>query len=208
MNSIREKRESIVHVQNVFLVNPIRIYPARETEKYIVAYEPKIYRTHYLVYKISKDLLGKVENPIKIGKFVDINIREDFRKSIKFTDPNSSIEGKNVTVRIIPTRYYNIPPLYATIFSFRWRKTGAGGVDQLDYEISECPTIANSTTINTICYKKIGSQVSFGGTHGTYTYVVLAPEKGRYRVGEWVKISNVSKSGRQYKYSDPITVDL
>jgi len=115
---------------------------------------------------------------------------------------------KTVIVRIIPTRYAKLEPIYGTIFNFKWRRTGAGGVDQLDYEISECPTIANSTTINTVCYKKIGSQVSFGGTHGTYTYIVLAPEKGRYRIGEWIKISNVSKSGRQYKYSDPITVDL
>jgi len=202
------KRYSILHIQNVFLVNPIRVYPARETEKYVVAYEPKIYRTHYLVYKISKDLIGKVENPIKIGKFVDINIREDFRKSIKFTDPNSSIEGKNVIVRIIPTRYYNIPPLYATIFNFKWRRTGAGGVDQLDYEITECPMISNATTVNVVCYKKIGSQVSSGGTHGTYTYIVLSSERGRYRIGQWIKVSNVSKSGRQYSYIDPIIVDL
>jgi len=208
MNSIREKRESIIHVQNVFLVNPIRIYLNRETEKYVIGYELKRYRVHYLTYKISKELINKSENQIIANMNVDINIREDFRYALKRTDPGDNSIMKTVIVRIIPTRYSELPPIYGTIFQFTWRKTGAGGVDQLDYEISECPTISNSTTINTVCYKKIGSQVSFGGTHGTHTYIVLSSERGRYRIGQWVKISNVSKSGRQYKYVDPITVSL
>ena len=202
------KRKSIVHIQNVFLTSPVKIFVSRETGRYIIGYEPKIYRVHFLVFKIDKQLINKPENPIKINTAVDLNVREEFRYNIKKSDPNSGIEGKNITVRIIPTRYNTISPLYATIFSFRWRKTQMGGVDQLDYEISECPTIANGTTINNVCYKKIGSQVSFGGTHGTHTYIVLSSERGRYRIGQWIKISNVSKSGRQYKYVDPITVSL
>lgn len=208
MKPIREKRNSILHVQNVFLSHPISIYLARETPKYFVGYELKQYRIHHLLYKLSKDLLGKVENPINVSRAVDINVREDFRWFIKRTDPNSRIEGKTIIVRIVPTRYHDISPLYATIFSFRWRKTEMGGVDEIKYEIPECPIISNSNSVHNVCYKRIGFQRSFYGTHGTYTYVVLAPEKGRYRIGEWIKISNVSKSGRQYKYSDPITVDL
>jgi len=202
------RRKSIVHIQNVFLTSSVKIFVSRETGRYIIGYEPKIYRVHFLVFKIDKQLMNKPENPIKINTAVDLNVREEFRYNIKKSDPNSGIEGKNITVRIIPTRYGTISPLYATIFSFRWRKTQMGGVDEIEYEISECPTISNSTTINTVCYKKIGSQVSFGGTHGTHTYIVLSSERGRYRIGQWVKISNVSKSGRQYKYVDPITVSL
>jgi len=208
MKPIREKRESILHVQNVFLVNPIRIYLNRESQKYVIGYEEKHYRVHYLVYKLSKELIRKIENPIKINQAVDINVREDFRNSLKFTDPNTYGSMKTTIIRIIPTRYDDIPPLYATIFSFRWRRTGMGGVDEIKYEISECPMISNSTTVNHVCYKKIASQTSFGGTHGTYTYAILSNERGRYRIGEWIKISNVSKSGRQYEYTDPITVDL
>ena len=208
MKPIREKRESVIHVQDVFLTNPISIIYSRETGRYIIAYEPKIYRTHYLVYKIDKQLIKKIENPVKFGIAVDINVREDFRNSLKFTDPNSRIEGKNVIVRIVPTRYHDISPLYATIFSFRWRRTGMGGVDELNYKISECPKISNSSTVHSVCYKKISHQVSFGGTHGIHTYIVISNERGRYTIGEWVKISNVSKSGRQYRYVDPITVSL
>ena len=202
------KRESILHVQNVFLTNPIRIYLNRETQKYVIGYEPKIYRIHYLTYKISKELINKAENQIITNTNIDINVREDFRYTIKRTDARDNSIMKTVIVRIIPTRYAELKPIYGTIFNFKWRRTGAGGVDQLDYEISECPTIANGTTINNVCYKRISNQVSFGGTHGIHTYIVLAPQKGRYKIGEWIKISNVSKSGRQYSYVDPITVSL
>jgi len=208
MEKIRVKRNSIIHVQNVFFTTPVNIFLSRETEKYIVGYEPKIYRIHFLLYKISKDLIRKIENPIKINNPVDINVREDFRNSLKFTDPNSRVEGKTVVVRIVPTRYHDISPLYATIFSFRWRRTGAGGVDEINYKIAECPIISNSSTVHSVCYKKISHQVSFGGTHGIHTYIIISNERGRYRIGEWVKMSNVSKSGRQYRYVDPITVDL
>jgi len=202
------KRESIIHVQNVFFTTPVNIYLARETGKYVIGYEPKHYRVHYLLYKISKELIGKAENPIKINNPVDINVREDFRNSLKFTDPNSRIEGKNVIVRIIPTRYNNISPLFATIFNFKWRKTGAGGFDGVEYSISECPMISNHNSVHNVCYKRIAHQVSFGGTHGLYTFLILSRQRGTYKVGEWIKISNIGRSGRQYKYVYPITVDL
>jgi hypothetical protein len=173
-----------------------------------VGYEPKVYRTHYLLYKIDRKLVNKTENSIKFSVAVDLNVREDFRNSLKSSDPNSRINGKTVVVRIIPTRYAELQPLYATIFSFKWRRTGMGGLDLLQFQISECPMIANSGTINDVCYKRVGSQVSGGGTHGIHTYIVISNERGRYTIGEWVKISNVSKSGRQYRYVDPITVSL
>ena len=178
MKPIREKRKSILHVQNVFLSHPISIYLARETPKYFVGYELKQYRIHHLVYKISKDLLGKVENPINVSRAVDLNVREEFRYSIKKNDPDSRINGKNVTIRIVPTRYHDISPLYATIFNFKWRHTNAGGLDQLNFKIAECPIIVNSNTIGNICYKKVAHQVSSGGTHGTHTYLLVSPRKG------------------------------
>jgi hypothetical protein len=208
MKPIREKRESIIHAQNVFLTSPVNIVLNRETGKYYIGYEPKYYRVHFLCYKISRELISKVENSTRISTAVDINVREDYRYRIKKTDQSQDQLMKNVTIRIVPTRYSQLKPIYGMIFMFRWRKTGAGGLDQIEYKVSECPKISNSSTINTVCYKKIANQVSGYGTHGTHTYIILSPETGRYKIGEWIKMSNVSKSGRQYVYIDPITVSL
>ena len=202
------KRESIIHAQNVFFTTPVNIFLSRETGRYIIAYEPKIYRTHYLLYKIDKQLVNKAENSVKFSTAVDVNIREDFRNSLKFNDPNSKIKGKNVVVRVVPTRYTELQPIYGMIFNFRWRKTGAGGFDDIKYDISECPMISNSNSVHDVCYKRIAFQRSFGGTHGLYTFLILSQQRGTYKVGEWIKISNVGRSGHQYKYVYPITVDL
>jgi hypothetical protein len=202
------KRESIIHVQNVFLTTPVNIFVNRETGKYIIGYEPKRYRIHYLLYKVDKRLINRTDNSIKFNQAVDISIREDFRQTIKRTDPKTDQLMKTVVLRIIPTRYTQLGSIYGVIFSFNWRRTNAGGLDEIKYEIPECPTIVNSNTIGNVCYKKVANQVSFGGTHGIHTYIVLAPQKGRYKIGEWIKMSNVSKSGRQYSYIDPITVSI
>lgn len=197
-----------MHAQNVFFTAPVNIFPRRETGKYIIGYEPKTYRVHSLLYKISKELIQKIENPTTINVNVDINVREDFRRTIKQTDPNSRIDGKNLTIRIVPTRYNNFRPLYGIIYQFRWRQTGAGGVDQIKFSIFECPTIANSDTINNVCYKKIASQVSYGGTHGTYTYLIFSSQRGQYEIGEWVHYSNVNAGGHHHGYTRPVTVSL
>ena len=208
VNPIPEKRESILHAQNVFLTSPIPIYIARETQKYVIGYELKNYRIHYLMFKIDRRLFNKVENPIKINTAIDINIREDFRNSLKSSDPNSSIKGKTVIFRIVPTRYDMIPPVYATIFAFNWRRTGAGGVDELSFKIPECPTISNSNTVNTLCYKQVARQLSFGGTHGTRTYLLLSPQRGQYMLGEWVHYANVNAGGHHHGETRPFTITL
>jgi len=202
------KRESILHAQNIFLTAPVNIYPHRETGKYVIGYEPKAYRVHSLLYKISKELTSKTENPIKIQIPVDVNIREDFRNSIKFSDPKTYGLMKNLVIRIVPTRYNNFRPLYGIIYQFRWRQTGAGGVDQIKFSIFECPTIVNSDTINNVCYKKIASQRSFGGTHGTYTFIIISPQRGQYTVGEWVHYSNVNAGGHHHGYTRPFTISI
>jgi len=202
------RRKSIVHIQNVFLTSPVKIFVSRETGRYIIGYEPKIYRVHFLAFKIDKQLMNKPENPIKIDTAVDLNVREEFRYNIKKSDPNSGIEGKNITVRIIPTRYGTISPLYAVFYPFRWRNTRAGGLDEIRFKISECPTIVNSNTINDICYKKVAHQVSFGGTHGTHTFIIISPQRGQYTVGEWLHMGNVTKGGHHHGETRPVTISL
>ena len=208
MKSIRMKRESILHAQNVFFTTPINIFLNRETERYLIGYEPKEYRVHFLLYKIDKRLISKVHNPVKFNVAVDVNIREDFRRSIKMTDQSQDELMKNLIIRIIPTRYAELEPIYVTIFTFKWRKTKMGGYDGLSFKISECPKITNSTTIGDICYKKVGYQVSWGGTHGTHTYLIVSPRKGQFIIAEWIKVSNLSKSGHQHEYINPVTVSL
>jgi hypothetical protein len=202
------KRKSIIHIQNVFLTNSINIFLSRETEKYVIGYEQKFYRIHYLLFKISKDLVKEIQNPIKFENGLDIDVREDYRDSIKSSNPIWNVKMKNVVTRIIPTRYNSLMPLYGIFYYFGWRNTNAGGIDLIKFEIPECPLISNSTTINSVCYKLISNQRSGGGTHGTQTYVILSPIHGEYKIGEWIKISNQNRNGNQNMYTKPVFVKL
>ena len=195
----KPKRNSIIHIQNAHIYNLGNIVPNRETDKYIIGYQQKVYRIHYLLYKISKELLkDKISQ-----KQVDINIREDFRWRIKMSDTEKQIM-KNITVRIVPTRYKAYQPVYANILSFRWRRTGKGGTDETIFSISECQMIINSNSLGDICYKKIASQVSHGGTHGTQTYLIVSKDQGEYTIGKHTIISN---SGKTY-LELPVTITL
>jgi len=206
------KRNSIMHIQNVFLTSPLNIYLSRETKNYVVGYEIKSYSNHKLVYKIRKDLVkdlvSKIKNQAEIRIGVDINVQEDYRLSIKSTDSLWKNKSKNVTVRIAPTKYQTLQQLYGAIVKYGWRHTGAGGKDYITFKIPECPIIANSTTITDICYKQIASQISGGGTHGTHTYIFLSPKNGNYEIGTWVRVSNVNKGGNQHWYEYPVNITL
>ena len=202
------KRESVIHIQNVFLTYPVEIFVNRETGRYVIGYELKRYRIHYLVYKIDKQLINRTENPIKFNQAVDINIREDFRKTIKITDPANGSIQKTVVLRIVPTRYTQLGSIYGVIFGFNWRSTHSGGLDSLQFHIPECPMVVNSNTINDICYKKVAHQVSFGGTHGTHTFIIISPQRGQYTVGEWLHMGNVTKGGHHHGETRPVTISL
>jgi hypothetical protein len=142
------------------------------------------------MFKISKDLISDSQNPIRFNTGLDINIREDYRYSIKMNDPKWAIKSKNITIRIIGTRYAELSPLYGTFYYFEWRKTAKGGADELDFSIPECPTISNSSTVTNVCYKHIASQTSGGGTHALKTYMILSPQRGTFEIGKHIKISN------------------
>jgi hypothetical protein len=202
------KRKSILHALNVFLVNPIHIHLDRQTDRYVIGYEIKKYRVHYLMFKIDRNLINKTENSVKFNMALDINVREDYRYTIKRTDPKSDQLMKNVVVRVIPTRYGDIPPVYATFYQFNWRKTSKGGYDELSFKIQQCPTIVNGNTINDICYKKVSHQVSFGGTHGTRTYLLLSPTRGNHEIAEWIHMGNVTKGGHHNGEIRPVTISL
>jgi hypothetical protein len=207
-----EKRKSIIHALNVFLVNPISIYLVRESSKYIIGYEPKRYRIHSLLYKISKELVSSFQfnivNEIGFSTAIDINIREDYRNSIKANNPIWHIKEKNVVVRIIPTRHADLQPVYGIIYQFGWRHTGGGGRDILRFKIKECSMIVNANNVENVCYKLISTQTSAGGTHGLHTYLILAKDHGKYEIGEWIKASNWNKSGHRNVYVNPVTITL
>jgi len=198
------KRKSIIHALHVFLTNPINIYPVRESDKYLIAYEPKRYRIHSTIFKIDKNLINKTQSNAIISTMVDINIREDYRLSIKTNNHQWHMKAKNITIRIIPTRYPDLPPLYATLYYFEWRRTNAGGRDFIEFSIPECPLISNGNTVTGVCYKRIASQISGGGTHALQTYIILAPQKGQYVIGKWIKVSNETF----HTYETPVTVSL
>jgi len=205
---VLEKRKSIIHVQNIFLMNPINIYPVRTTEKYIIGYEPKEYRIHNLLFKISKDLINEPQDSITLNTGLDVNVREDYRYNIKANDPKWNIKTKNITVRIIPTRYTDLSPLYGTFYYFGWRKTNAGGRDYIEFDIPECPIIVNANTINGICYKLISKQISGTGTHALHVYLIISSQRGQFQIGKWVKITNVNNGGNQHMYIKDVVITL
>jgi len=202
------ERKSIIHIQNIFLTKPMQIYISRETREYVIGYELKSYSQHNLMYKISKRLTKEIKNPIEFNNSVDINVQENYRLSIKSTDTIWKISAKNVTVRIIPTRYSNLQPLYGIIIKYGWRHTWGGGRDKLEFKIRECPVISNSNSVNEICYKLIGRQISSGGSHGTHTYIIIAKEHGNYEIGKWIRASNYNIRGRRNIYEYPVNITL
>ena len=199
MENPKVRRSSIMHIQNAFISKPINVYVARETSRYIIAYELKKYRAHSLLYKIEKSLINNLDKAK-----VDINVREDYRWRFHMTDQEISNTMKNITVRIIPTRYPEFDTLYTTFVIMPWRRTGKGGTDEFMPNINECPMIANYNTIDSICYKKIASQLSHGGTHGTQTYIIVSRNTGEYVIGKHAILSN---SGKTY-LELPVTITL
>jgi len=202
------KVKSILHVQNVFLINPINIYVKQEMEKYMIGYEPKRHTFHYLKYMIDKTLISKLmfnkENIIEINNAVDIDV------DIKLREISDKWEFnvKNVVMRMISTKYNNLKPLYGIIYRFNNRKTSSGGIDKLEFDIPECPVITNSNTISNVCYKLITKQISANGTHGVETYLIVAPRKGEYVIGNHVNISNINNNGHRNMHIYPVVITL
>jgi len=200
--------QSIIHVQNIFLVNPINAYVKKENTKYIIAYEPKRHTFHYLMYLINKNLINNIEfnkeNKIQINENMDV----DVSKILKELTEKWEFNVKNVVMRITPTKHNNLQPLYGIIYHFHYRKTGAGGRDLLEFTIPECPIITNSKTINGICYKLISIQKSYGGSHGIQTYLIIAPSKGQYEIGRHINLSNINNTGHRNLHIYPVSVTL
>jgi hypothetical protein len=203
-----EKRESVIHVQNVFLTNPIKVYIVKETEKYIIGYEPKRHTFHYLLYRIDKSLVANIkfntENQLKIDRTIDINVS----KKMKEISDKWEFNVKNITVKIIPTKHSNLPQLYGEIYQFSWRKTGSGGHDKLEFIIPECPVIVNSNTISNVCYKLISKQISGSGTHQLHTYLIIAPQRGNFAIGNHINISNINNGGNRNMHVYPVNITL
>jgi len=202
------KVKPILNVQNVFLVNPINVYIVRETEKYIIGYEPKRHTFNYLQYKIFKTLLSKLmfnkENIVKIDRAVDIEIS----KKMKEISDKWEFNVKNVIMELIPTEYNNSSKIYGIIYQFHYRKTGGGGIDKLEFTIPECPVVTNSNTINNICYKLVSKQISSGGTHQLHTYLLVAPSRGQYNIGNHIRISNINNGGNRNMHIYPVVITL
>ena len=202
------KVKPILNVQNVFLVNPIDIYIIRETEKYVVGYEPKRHTFHYLKYKISRELINEIkfdkENEIKINNAVDIEIS----KKMKEISDKWEFNVKNVIMELIPTKHGNLSQLYGIIYRFNYRKTNAGGVDRLEFSIPECPIITNSTSITNICYKEVSRQISGGGTHQLHTYIIISKDKGEYNIGNHIRISNLNNNGHRNMHVYPVIITI
>ena len=202
------KVKPILNVQNVFLVNPINIYVKQEMEKYMIGYEPKRHTFHYLKYMIDKTLISKLmfnkENIIEINNAVDIDV------DIKLREISDKWEFnvKNVVMRMISTKYNNLKPLYGIIYRFNYRKTNAGGTEKLEFTIPECPVIVNSNTISNVCYKLISKQISANSTHQLHTYLIIAPSRGQYNIGNHIRISNINNNGHRNMHVYPVSITL
>lgn len=193
------KKGSIIHVLNAVITSPITVIPYGESEggRYIIGYEPKLYRAHGLVYKLDKVLLpGHVDSgntvTFNIQSNVDVNVTRDYRVYVKRSDPSTFTGlGTKVQVRVVPSRYVQkFEPLYAVFMQSLWKHTNAGGMVKAVLNVPECPTISNSLTVNGVCYKLLSRQVSGGGTHGMETYIFVSPSRGSFKVGKSFYRSN------------------
>ena len=197
----KPRREPIIHVLNVRLANlpPLYIPPEQNSEKYVIAYRSKMYRSHHLVFKIDKSL---VNGDIKLDTVnVDINAQTEYRASYKRIaieeynkHPYYIDLGTKPVVRIIPTRHPEVEQLYASFMTFIGKHTGLGGRDEFFPTIPECPVITTSEILAKngidICYKRLERQHSGHGTHFATTYIFIARKPGRYAIGQRFYVSN------------------
>jgi len=199
---------SILNVKNIFLVNPMDVYIVRETNRYVIGYEPKRHTFHYLKYMIDKTLISKLmfnkENIIEINNAVDINVKKILREFSEKWEFNV----KNIVMRIIPTEYNNSSKIYGIIYQFHYRKTGGGGLNKIEFTIPECPIITNSTNITNICYKLVSKQISASSSHQLHTYLLVAPSRGQYNIGNHIRISNINQNGHRNMHVYPIIITL
>ena len=210
------KRHTIIVIPNAIIMTPISFYPAKiqRSCKYIYGYEPKKYRIHGLLIKISRDLLSdNGASDIKIAKNVEILVRDDYRILLKTREieKDGKVEKEDIPffgwkrmLTIMPSKYQDLQPLYVGIYQFEWRSTTKGGTDSLQFTIPECPVITKADTISNVCYKEISYQSSGTGTHGTKTFLVVAKEHGYYEVG----IHHWSSNYHKHYRDEPYTVTL
>jgi hypothetical protein len=202
------KVKPILNAQNIFLTNSLSIYVKKENNRYIIGYEPKRHTFHYLQYMIDKTLTSKLmfnkENSIRINREVDIEIN----KKMKQFEEKWEFNVKSIIAKITATKYGDLKPLYGIVYQFYYRKTSAGGHDKLEFTIPECPVIVNSANITSICYKLVSKQISAGGSHQLHTYLLVAPSKGQYVIGQHINISNINNGGHRNMHIYPVIISL
>ena len=177
--------KSILHILNAKIQNFIPVINTRETSNYKIYYEQKIYAIHKLLVKVQKGIDITKDN-------VDININKYNRLSIKLNTnplqlilrPDTEI-GKTISMRIIKTKYFNLPEKYVKFVQIHEKLTWAGAEVKFLSQISECGLVIRDPTV---CYKTISVQKA--NTHWMRTLIVVKQSPEKIKIGKLMIITS------------------
>jgi hypothetical protein len=171
--------KSIIHVLNAKIQNLIPLKYARETRQYHIFYEEKVYSIHKLLVKIQKGVNISHDNiDININVYNRLTIKVNKDQSLIMLRPDSNID-KTIAIRIVKTKYEDLPPKYINFLQIREKKTWVGAEAKFIPEIQECGMIVKDPTV---CYKIISTQKA--NTHWMRTIIVVKQTPQPVKIGK------------------------
>jgi len=177
--------KSIVHILNAKIQNLMPIKFNRETDKYQIYYEEKIYSIHKLLVKIEKDVdIQKDELDINVNVYNRMKIKFNVNQMQLMLRPDMEID-KTIAMRITKTRYPNLPVKYVNFLQIREKSTWVGAITKFIPFIDECGLIVKDTET---CYKTISMQKA--NTHWLKTIAIVKPTEKQIKVGKLIIITS------------------
>ena len=177
--------KSVLHVLNAKIQNIVPIRFNRETNKYQIYYEQKVYSVHKLLIKIQKDVNIINDN-------VDINVNMYRRLTIKSNTnplqlmlrPDEKI-GKTIAMRITKTKYSDLQQKFVNFVQLYEKLTWVGAEVRFLSQIPECGMIVKDTET---CYKTISVQKA--NTHWMRTLIVVKQSPEKIKIGKLMIITS------------------
>jgi|GEM_PF-4099401 len=178
--------KSVLHILNAKINKFIPIIYKRETQKFKIYYEQKIYAIHKLIVKIQKDVNIKNDYvDINVNVYDRLTIKSNKDQSIMFLRPDIDID-KTISIRIVKTKYQNLPPKIVNFLQIYEKHTRVGAVTHFIPEIEECELIVKD---NTTCYKVINVQRA--NTHWMKTIAIIKPSDETRKIGKLTIITSL-----------------
>jgi len=178
--------KSILHILNAKINKFIPIIYNRETEKFKIYYEQKVYAIHKLIVKINKDVDIKNDNlDINVNVYNRLTIKTNKDPSRIMLRPDIDID-KTIAMRITKTKYPNLPPKIVDFLQIYEKHTRVGAVTHFIPKIEECGLIVKE---NTTCYKVINVQKA--NTHWLKTIAIVKPSNEAIKIGKLIIVTSL-----------------